>query len=141
VTIPDGARRTLSRDEGLSTRYAGLPAGAECTLTEPRTGRADGTTITPNDGDPAVGALTVEEGAVVTLDVENRFGPVPPDGEPPSTSSGSSSSPSSGSSSGSLPDTGLSRAAELAAVAAVLLLLAGGALLVLARRGASDVED
>ncbi len=134
VAVPGGARRVLSRETTLSARYRSLPAGAACTLTEPRSGRADGTAITPNEGDRSVGVVTVAPGAAVDVDVVNHFGPGPPNAGPPDAGPPDAGPPSDGGSSGGLPDTGLSRATQYAAVTALLLLLVGGGLVALGRR-------
>ena len=45
VEVPGGARRTLSRAVGFTTRFADLPAAADCTVTEVETGDADATSV------------------------------------------------------------------------------------------------
>ncbi|ANJ28317.1 hypothetical protein ATC03_18010 [Agromyces aureus] len=76
VVVPGGADRTLSRAGGLTAAYDDLPAGADCTLTETDDGGAARTTITPNAGDPLVGAVEVVAGGSVRLEVENSFDPL-----------------------------------------------------------------
>ncbi|WP_221586318.1 DUF5979 domain-containing protein, partial [Microbacterium sp. G2-8] len=68
IDIPGGATRTLSEDTSLSAAYEDLPDGALCRLTESDAANASETTISP-----ANGLVTVEPGASVTIDVENRY--------------------------------------------------------------------
>ena len=114
VEIPGGAERVLSRAGGLTVEYDDLPTGAECTLTETDAGGAASTTITPNDGDPAVGIVTVADGEGVALTVENTF-------DPP------------------LPGTGTQPGPWVLLAAG--LVLGGGLVLVFARRGRRPSES
>ncbi|WP_194421990.1 DUF5979 domain-containing protein [Microbacterium abyssi] len=68
IDIPGGETRTLSRTAGLSTTYEDLPDGALCQVSETDAANASETTLSPDDG-----VVTVEPGAAVTVDVENRF--------------------------------------------------------------------
>lgn len=117
VAVPGGGDRTLS-EGSMTTTYADLPVGAECTLRETDDGGARATTITPNDGDPSVGTVTVEDGATVTFEVENEFDPAVGPGDEGDEGPG-----------GLLPGTGAPRGL-LALVIAGLALLAAGALLI-----------
>ncbi|MFC8732877.1 DUF5979 domain-containing protein [Luteimicrobium sp. NPDC057192] len=69
VTIPGGATRAVSVAKDAT--YAGLPANAECTLTETKDGGSDATTIDP-------GTVTVPVGSSVAITVTNTFGAAPP---------------------------------------------------------------
>ena len=60
-------------DAGETWQVANLPAGAECTVTEPKDGGADEVTIDP-------GTVTVSDGKTVKVRATNTFGP--PDGGP-----------------------------------------------------------
>ena len=73
VDIPGGADRVLRESSDFTATYADLPAGAACTLVETDDGDALQTTITPNDGDPEVGAVTVGNGTTVKIKVKNTF--------------------------------------------------------------------
>lgn len=121
VDIPGGASRPLDDDNDFRATYDELPVGAECTLVETDDGGAQSTTITPNDGDPDVGAVTVGDGTSVRLDVVNRF----PDLGPDTTGGGSG---------GLLPDTGAGRWLLALAVAGFALAAAGAALVGTSRR-------
>lgn len=130
VEIPGGAERTLSAADGLTTEYADLPVGAECTLTEPGAGGADATTITPNDGDPAVGVVVVEDGATVGIEVENSFGPTPT----PTPTEPGPDEPTPGGPGPDMPDTGGPAGLGYLALSAFLLIVLGGAAAVAGRR-------
>ncbi|QIK84209.1 DUF5979 domain-containing protein [Sanguibacter sp. HDW7] len=78
VEVPGGARRTLSRAAGLTTRYADLPAAADCTVTEVETGDADATSVVVvQDGvereATGTSADVVLTGTDVTVRVVNTF--------------------------------------------------------------------
>ncbi|MGK9148212.1 isopeptide-forming domain-containing fimbrial protein [Plantibacter flavus] len=129
VEIPGGAERTLSRDTGLTAEYAELPVGAECELVETDAGGATSTAITPNDGDAAVGVVTVAAGEAATIAVVNTFDPAPV----------VPADPGSALTDGSLSSTGFA-GAWLWIVGGVLALL-GALLLVLSgrrRRGSAQ---
>ncbi|WP_125100588.1 DUF5979 domain-containing protein [Leucobacter chromiireducens] len=87
IEVPGGAERELSKQGGLTAQYDELPVGAECELRETQTGGAKSVTITPNAGDPAVGAVTVAKDTAATITVVNEFvqPPVVPPTEPPTT--------------------------------------------------------
>ncbi|UYO95717.1 DUF5979 domain-containing protein [Microbacterium sp. M28] len=68
IEIPGGAVRTLSTATELATTYSDLPDGAECQVTETDAANASAVTITPDDG-----AVVVEPGASVAVEVENRY--------------------------------------------------------------------
>ncbi len=133
VDIPDGAERTIQ--QGQSVTYADLPTGAECTLTETRDGGAESVTITPNDGDPTVGVVTVGDGERVTLDVVNEFPKPPPPGPGPNGgNNGNGGDGGDGPNAGGLPDTGSSPWLPVAGLLGLALLLAGGVFLVAGRK-------
>jgi hypothetical protein len=73
VTIPNGADRTLSPDNGRTTVYDNLPTGAVCRVTEPFSGGAATTTITPR------ASVVVGDGDEIDVTVTNTFTPVDPD--------------------------------------------------------------
>ncbi|WP_243225815.1 DUF5979 domain-containing protein [Microbacterium sp. CIAB417] len=68
IEIPGGAVRTLSAESGLATTYEDLPDGAQCQVSETDAANASEVTITPADG-----AVVVEPGASVAVQVENRY--------------------------------------------------------------------
>jgi len=112
----------------MTTTYEDLPTGAECTLEETDDGGARSTTITPNAGDPTVGAVTVGNGDRVTLDVVNDFPPASGDG------GGDEDGPSTG----YLPDTGSNQWLAVLALIGLALVLAGGVALVAGRKRGGD---
>lgn len=127
VLIPDGEVRTLAESSGYTATYADLPAGAACTLAETDDGGADTTTITPNDGDPLLGVVTVEAGAAVEIDVENEFvAPPPAPPTPPAPPVVDPGEP--------LPPTGVGDPTRWALALAPLLLGLGLGFLLIARR-------
>lgn len=80
VEVPDGTDRDLSQRGGFTASYSELPVGAECALIETVTGGASATSVTPNNGNPTVGLVTVTsstdpqaEAAAIT--VINTFDP------------------------------------------------------------------
>lgn len=122
VDIPGGATRTLEPG-AMVTRYVDLPAGATCTLTETDDGGADSTTITPNDGDPSVGVVTVADGGTVKLDVENVFEPA-----------GTGPDDDGGDDGGDLPETGADGSLLPLLIGGLLALVAGLILVLRSRR-------
>jgi LPXTG-motif cell wall-anchored protein len=123
AVIPGGAGRTLDAGDDFTATYADLPIGAECTLIETDDGGADSTEITPNAGDPAVGVVTVTDGAVVELGVVNTFDPeMPP---PPDDYNGTDDGTD-------LANTG--GPSRIFLLAGTILLLSGSGALLLARR-------
>ncbi|WP_278235606.1 DUF5979 domain-containing protein [Isoptericola sp. AK164] len=114
IEIPGGAVRELTPGDPVT--YAGLPAGAECLVTETDDGGATASEVSSVDGG-AAGAVTVVAGAPGSVTVTNTFDVPPPVPGPP----------------GPLPQTGSDVSAMVAA--AVLLLLTGAAVLVSRRRG------
>jgi uncharacterized repeat protein (TIGR01451 family) len=120
VDIPGGAERALVRDRGFTATYDDLPVGAECTLVETDDGGARSTTITPNDGDPEVGAVTVQDGQTLEIDVVNEFDP---DLGPASADEG-----------GGLPGTGAARGLLGLAILGLVVLGIGTVLLRRSRR-------
>ncbi|RZT67083.1 putative repeat protein (TIGR01451 family) [Leucobacter luti] len=73
VDVPGGAERALTSAGGLEADYTGLPAGAECELTETTTGGATASEIVDAAGDPVSGPVTVGAGDTVALRVINTF--------------------------------------------------------------------
>ncbi|MBE7701791.1 hypothetical protein H9623_15970 [Oerskovia sp. Sa1BUA8] len=71
ITVPGGAARAVSPD-GPAT-YLGLPVGAECDVTETRTGGATTTVVGGDDETAAGGAVVVTAGTPVEVTVTNTF--------------------------------------------------------------------
>ncbi len=72
VTIPGGAERILSVESGLEAAYEQLPVGAECVLTESRTGGATAVAVVDADGEP-VESVVIASGEPELLRVQNTF--------------------------------------------------------------------
>lgn len=66
LDIPDGAARALTAANGYAARWDQLPAGADCVVTETRTGGATSTAITD-------GEFTVVAGEQHEVGIENTF--------------------------------------------------------------------
>lgn len=136
IEVPDGAERELSRDGGLTASYEQLPVGAACELRETEAGGAATVSITPNLGDPAVGAVTVAAGAAAQLTVVNEFAatPVPPVDPPtPGTPGTPGTTPG-------LVTTGGGALTPWLIGGGVLLVLGAGLLALRARRRTDDTE-
>lgn len=65
ITVPGGATRSLTAVGSYQATFAGLPAGADCEITETGTGGANDSTVTPGSLELAVGGNDV--------DVENEY--------------------------------------------------------------------
>lgn len=72
VTVEDPIRE-ITYPEQSTALFDKLPVGAVCEVTEPVFGLSSATVITPNAGDPLVGAVTVSEGDPATVIVENIY--------------------------------------------------------------------
>ncbi|MFB7250886.1 DUF5979 domain-containing protein [Microbacterium sp. NPDC056234] len=68
IEIPGGGVRVLSAATEMTTTYADLPDGAACQVMETDAANASEVTISPDGG-----AVVVESGTTVTVDVENRY--------------------------------------------------------------------
>ncbi|MEJ1231059.1 MAG: DUF5979 domain-containing protein [Galbitalea sp.] len=66
VVVPGGATRSLDSTDTYQATYAGLPAGADCTATETKTGGANSTTISP-------ATFTTSASTPTDIEVTNTF--------------------------------------------------------------------
>ena len=66
ITIPDGAERTLSPEDGMSATWVGLPIAAECEVAETDDGGATSTQISPD-------SLVIGEDEEAGFTVTNTF--------------------------------------------------------------------
>ncbi|GAA4716371.1 hypothetical protein GCM10023216_00210 [Isoptericola chiayiensis] len=110
IEIPGGAVRELSPGDPVT--YDGLPAGADCVVTESDDGGAVSSEVSSVDGGEP-GAVTIAAGGLASVTVTNTFDAPPP---------------------GPLPRTGADVVAWIGV--ALLLLLSGAALLAVRRRTA-----
>lgn len=110
VQLDDDGVTPLSKADGLTATYHGLPTGARCTVAGTGSASADAVAIDP-------GEVTVGDGTVGDVLVVNTFDPTPPPPEPPG---------------GHLPNTG--GPSIVLMLLTVLLLVGGGGAMVLARR-------
>ena len=111
----------------------------------PTTGDARETTITPNDGDPEVGAATVGDGTTVNLEVVNEFDAAPqPENDAEDDvanddeAADDEAADEDDGAGGLLPDTGADRALLSLALLGLALLGAGGVLVGRGRRARAD---
>ncbi|HEY9291253.1 MAG TPA: DUF5979 domain-containing protein, partial [Microlunatus sp.] len=130
VTLPDDGVKTLTTPDDLQAEYTGIPAGAQCTVTETDTGGADASKITPD-------SVTVgtDDNQTASFEVVNTFDPQPTQpSESPTNAAppAPSQPPSSGPSQGGLPNTGGPSLAL--AVLGALLLAAGVFFVAFSRR-------
>ncbi|WP_163543419.1 DUF5979 domain-containing protein [Occultella kanbiaonis] len=72
VQITGGATRELTADNDYEARYASLPNGATCVLTETATGGATSTAILTPDGQPLT-QITIEDGVAAEAVVVNTY--------------------------------------------------------------------
>ncbi len=118
VPPPGGATRSVSRSTTLVARWDDLPTGALCTVSEPRDGGADTTTISPSS------QLKIGDGTTAQIRVVNRFDAT----QSPSDGGDASPPPATGGEGSDLPGTG-SPVAPWMIWLAVALVAIGSALL------------
>lgn len=73
VDVPEGATRVLSTEGGLEADYPGLPLGAQCELTETKTGGATSSEIVDADGAPVTEPVVIGSDEDLSLRVINTF--------------------------------------------------------------------